>query len=45
MLAWWLAPALRGEVVLANEGADPRLANALGFAKYGRRLWSEASPA
>ncbi|MEO0422426.1 MAG: ParM/StbA family protein [Pseudomonadota bacterium] len=40
LLAPWLAPALRGEVVLADEGTDPRLANAWGFAKYGRRLWS-----
>lgn len=45
LLAPWLAPVLRGEVVLAQEGADPRLANAWGFAKYGRRLWSKAPPA
>ncbi len=42
LLAPWLAPAVRGEVVLADEGADPRLANARGFAKYGQRLWPAA---
>ncbi|MEO0972125.1 MAG: ParM/StbA family protein [Pseudomonadota bacterium] len=43
LLAPWLAPAVRGEVVLVDEGADPRVANAHGFAKYGRRLWADAS--
>lgn len=42
LLAPWLAPALRGEVVLADENADPRFANARGFSKYGRRLWGRA---
>lgn len=44
LLAPWLAPAVRGEVALAEpEGSDPRLSNACGFFKYGARLWGGAA--
>ena len=42
-LAKYLHPLITGNVIPVDSNTDPRLNNVLGYAKYGKYIWGEAS--
>jgi plasmid segregation protein ParM len=43
VIAPFLAPLIKGELVPVEAGADGRLNNVKGYVKYGRRMWSRTA--
>ena len=42
-MAKYLHPLITGNVIPIDSNADARLNNVLGYAKYGKYIWGEAS--